>query len=52
MFIKLYDLLVNDGYMIPLVARARVHGVANKLVPVPSAWDSPSWAIGYWYRES
>ncbi len=52
LFIQMNDLLVGDGYMIPLVARARVHATANKLVPVSSVWDSPSWAIGYWYRDA
>ena len=52
MFIRMNDLLVGDGYLIPLVARARVEATANKLVPMPSVWDSPSWAIGSWYREA
>ncbi len=51
MFIKMNDLLVGDGYLIPWVARARVEAMANKQVPVQSVWDSPSWAIGYWTRE-
>ncbi|MDO9284148.1 MAG: peptide ABC transporter substrate-binding protein [Aquabacterium sp.] len=52
MFIKLNDLVVNDGYVIPLFARPRPVGVVNKMAIQSSAWDSLTWAIGYWYRES
>jgi peptide/nickel transport system substrate-binding protein len=52
MFIKLNDLVVNDGYVIPLFARPRPYGIINKLVPTLSAWDSATWALGYWYREA
>ena len=52
MFIKMNDMVVNDGYVIPLFARPRPYGIVNKLVPTLSAWDSATWALGYWYRES
>lgn len=52
LFIKMNDLVVNDSYVIPLFARPRPYGILNKLVPTLSAWDSATWAIGYWYRES
>lgn len=52
LFIKMNDLVVNDGYVIPLFARPRPYGIVNKLVPTLSAWDSATWALGYWYRES
>jgi peptide/nickel transport system substrate-binding protein len=52
MFIKMNDLVVNDGYVVPLFARPRNYGIVNKLVPVLSAWDGATWALGYWYRES
>ncbi len=52
MFIKLNDLVVNDGYVIPLFARPRPYGVQNKLHPVLSAWDNTTWAIGYWTRDA
>ena len=51
MFIKCNDLVVNDGYVIPLFARPRPVGVVNKLTIHSSAWDSLTWAIGYWTRE-
>jgi peptide/nickel transport system substrate-binding protein len=52
MFIKMNDLLVSDGHVIPLFARPRPRGYALKLRPVLSAWDSDNWALGYWYREA
>ena len=52
MFIKCNDLVVNDGYVIPLFARPRPVGVVNKMTIHSSAWDSLTWAIGYWTRET
>ena len=52
MFIKLNDLVVGDGYVIPLFARPRPYGMVNKLVPALSAWDNATSALGYWYREA
>lgn len=52
MFIKMNDLVINDGHVVPLFARPRPYGIVNKLVPVLSAWDSATWSVGYWYRES
>ena len=52
MFIRMNDLVVNDGHVIPLFARPRPYGIVNKLVPALSAWDGATWALGYWYRES
>jgi peptide/nickel transport system substrate-binding protein len=51
MFIKMNDLVVNDGYVIPLFARPRPYGMVNKLVPALSAWDNATSALGYWYKE-
>ena len=52
MFIKLNDLVVNDGHVIPLFARPRPVGVVNKMTIQSSAWDGLTWAIGYWHREA
>jgi peptide/nickel transport system substrate-binding protein len=52
MFIKLNDLVVNDGYVIPLFARPRPVGVVNKLVTSISAWDNLTSFMGYWHREA
>lgn len=39
MFIRMNDILVSDGYAIPLTSRRRTLAAANKLVPALSAWD-------------
>ena len=52
LFIKMNDLLVGDGHAIPLFARPRPRGYASKLVPVISAWDNDTYALGFWYRET
>ena len=50
--IKLNDLVSGDGYVIPIVNRPRVDGVANKLVAPLSGWDDRHSALGAWYRET
>jgi len=52
LFIKLNDLVVSDGYVIPLFARPRPRGFLNKLQPVLSAWDNDTWMLGFWTREA
>jgi peptide/nickel transport system substrate-binding protein len=50
--IQMNDLVVSDGYVIPLYIRSRMSGVGNKLEPVLSVWDNELWALGYWTRGS
>ncbi|MDP1900895.1 MAG: peptide ABC transporter substrate-binding protein [Rubrivivax sp.] len=52
LFIKMNDLLINDGHIIPLFARPRPRGSALKLRAPLSAWDNDTWMLGYWYREA
>ncbi len=52
LFIKMNDLLVGDGHIIPLFARPRPRGSALKLKAPLSAWDNDTWMIGFWYREA
>ena len=51
LIIKLNDLVCGDGYIIPVVNRPRVSGVANKLVAPLSGWDNIHWALSAWYRD-
>ncbi|MBP6901591.1 MAG: peptide ABC transporter substrate-binding protein [Burkholderiaceae bacterium] len=51
LFVKMNDLVVSDGHVIPLFMRPRPYGVVNKLHPVLSAWDNATWAVGYWYKD-
>lgn len=52
MFIKLNDLVVESGHVIPLFARPRPVGVVNKMVTSISAWDNLTSFMTYWYREA
>lgn len=52
LFIKMNDLVVNDGYIVPLFARPRPVGVVNKLTTTISAWDNLTSFMSYWYREA
>jgi peptide/nickel transport system substrate-binding protein len=52
LFIKLNDLVVADGHVIPLFARPRPVGVVNKLATSISAWDNLTSFMSYWYREA
>lgn len=52
LFIKMNDLVVADGYVIPLFARPRPVGTVNKLSNVVSAWDNLTSFMSFWYREA
>ncbi len=52
LFIRLNDLPVKDGVIIPLIARPRVNGTNLKLVAMPSGWDLDFSALQNWYREA
>ncbi len=52
LFIRLNDLPVKDGVIIPLIARPRVNGTHLKLVAMPSGWDLDFSALQNWYREA
>jgi peptide/nickel transport system substrate-binding protein len=52
LFIKMNDLVVNDGYIIPLFARPRPVGTVNKLSTNISAWDNLTAFMNTWYRET
>ena len=50
--IRCNDLACSDGYIVPLVYRPRVAGVATKLVAHLSGWDNDMWNLRDWYREA
>ena len=52
LFIRMNDLVVAGGCVIPLVNRARVRGVANRLAVVQSVWDLDFAFLHDWYREA
>lgn len=51
MFIRMNDLAVSDGFVIPLSSRTLVTATANRLEAALSPWDSLTWALGHWHRE-
>ncbi len=52
LFIRMNDLVVGDGYVIPLFGRPRPRAAVHKLVAPISAWDNDTYALGFWYREA
>ena len=51
-FIRLNDMVVNDGVIIPLISRPRVRGSALNLVTTLSGWDLDFAQLQNWYREA
>jgi peptide/nickel transport system substrate-binding protein len=52
LFIQMNDLLIKDGAVIPLIVRANVVGVNNRLVGVDTTpWDADTWNIKDWRRK-
>ncbi|MBI5275427.1 MAG: peptide ABC transporter substrate-binding protein [Burkholderiales bacterium] len=50
--IRMNDMVVNDGAILPLISRANVQAAGNRMQTRPSAWDTNYWAIQDWYREA
>ncbi len=52
LYVRMNDLVCNDGHVIPLLARPNVSGVANKLVAPISGWSLDTATMVDWYREA
>jgi peptide/nickel transport system substrate-binding protein len=52
LFIRMNDLVVGDGYLIPLLFRMNVNALANKLVAPLSGWDLDMASLAEWYRSA
>jgi len=52
LFIRMNDMVVKDGYLVPLISRPRVRGVANRMMVPLSGWDLDFSALHDWYREA
>jgi len=52
MYIKLNEMVVGDGNIIPVVFRPRPSAAALKLVAPLSGWDNDLWALPHWYKEA
>ncbi|MUG93471.1 peptide ABC transporter substrate-binding protein [Scytonema sp. UIC 10036] len=52
LFIQMNDLLIKDAIVIPLVVKARVSGISNRLTGVDlTPWDADTWNIKDWRRK-
>ena len=52
LFIRMNDLVVGGGCVIPLINRARVRGAAMKLATAMTVWDLDFAFLHDWYREA
>jgi peptide/nickel transport system substrate-binding protein len=52
LFIRMNDMVVKDGYVIPLISRPRVRGVALKLATSLTGWDLDFSMLHNWFREA
>jgi peptide/nickel transport system substrate-binding protein len=52
LLIKMNDLVCNDGYVIPLLFRPSVAGLAKNLVAPLSGWENDMASLPEWYRET
>jgi peptide/nickel transport system substrate-binding protein len=51
LFIRMNDLVIKDGVVVPVTWRNTVHAVSNQLGGIePNAWDSIFGRIAYWHR--
>src|SRR5262249_42868674 len=52
LFIKMNDLAIQNGVVIPVVWRPRVRAISNKLKLEQSGSDSDFWNLQRWYRSA
>ena len=52
LFIRMNDMVCNDGTIIPLILRPRVRGSSVKLSAPLSGWDLDMWNLHNWFREA
>ena len=52
LFIQMNDMVVKDGFIIPLISRPRVRGSVHKLAKPLSGWDLDFSGLHNWYREA
>lgn len=52
LFIRMNDIVCSDRYMLPVVYRPSVEGIARNIVAPLSGWDLGLSAIQDWYRDT
>ena len=51
LFIQMNDMVIKDGFIVPLISRPRVRGSSHKLFKPLSGWDLDFSGLHNWYRE-
>jgi peptide/nickel transport system substrate-binding protein len=52
LFIRMNDMVIKSGYIIPLISRPRVRGVGLKLATTLTGWDLDFSGLHNWFREA
>ena len=52
LIIRMNELVIENRVVIPVVNRPEVGAASNKLRMTLSGWDSHTWLLKDWYRES
>ena len=51
LFIQMNDLVAQDGYVLPTIARTSVRAMNKRLVAPLSGWQGDTASLAYWYTE-
>jgi peptide/nickel transport system substrate-binding protein len=51
LFIQMNDLVVGDGYVLPIIARTSVRAMNKRIVAPLSGWQSDMASLPHWYSE-
>jgi peptide/nickel transport system substrate-binding protein len=52
LFIRMNDLVVGDGYVIPIIARTTARAMSHRLVAPLSGWGNDMSSLPDWYSEA
>jgi peptide/nickel transport system substrate-binding protein len=52
LFIKMNDLVVGDGYVLPIVERTTARALNSRLMAPLSGWQEDTASLPHWYREA
>jgi len=52
LFIRMNDLVVSDGYVLPISARNSARALNRRLVAPLSCWQLDMSSLPHWYRET
>ena len=51
LFIRMNDLVIGDGYVVPIIDRASARALSHRLVAPLSGWQSDTASLPHWYRQ-